>query len=69
MTRDKAMALTPEQLAALRRYAVKHGRCWKSRLSSDWASGRDAGQQDGSYLRQIRNTLGPAWLMDFRMPT
>lgn len=67
MTRAKALAMTPEQYAALRRYAEKHGRRWKSRLSSDWASGRDAEQPDGAYLRQIRNTLGPDWLTGFRM--
>ncbi len=66
--RHRHVALTPEQFAALQRYAEKHGRCWKSRLSSDWANGRDAEQLDGAYLRQIRNTCGPAWLMDFRMP-
>lgn len=64
MTRDKALAL------ASRRSKERGGpmRCWKSRLSSDWANGRDAEQLDGAYLRQIRNTCGPAWLMDFRMP-
>lgn len=67
--RHRGVALTPEQFAALQRYAANYGRNWKSRLSSDWASGRDAEQQGGAYLRQIRNTFGPTWLKDFRMPT
>lgn len=63
-----AVSLTAEQFAALQHYANRHGRCWKSQLLRDWATGRDAEQSDGSLLRQIRNTLGPAWLNAYRLP-
>lgn len=62
------VVLTREQFAALQRYAAQHGRTWKRDLSSAWASGTDEREPDGAYLRQIRNTFGPSWLMAFRMP-
>ena len=55
----------PEQLAALERFAEHHGRSWKSKLSSAWASGEDASMADGPLLRQVRNQLGPNWLQTF----
>lgn len=66
--RHDGVALTPEQFAALQRYASHHGRHWKSQLLDDWGTGRDAEQSDGSLLRQIRNTLGPAWLNAYCLP-
>ncbi|MDP2432286.1 MAG: hypothetical protein Q8O33_09655 [Pseudomonadota bacterium] len=66
--RHDGVALTAEQFAALQRYAGHHGRCWKSQLLGDWTTGRDAERSDGSLLRQIRNTLGPAWLNAYRLP-
>lgn len=66
--RHRGVALTPEQLAVLQRYADKHGRSWKRKLSSAWTSGADEREPDACYLRQIRNTLGPAWLIAYRMP-
>lgn len=66
--RHREVALTPEQFAALQRYVAKHGRYWKRDLSSAWSSGADEREPDGAYLRQIRNILGPSWLMGFRMP-
>jgi len=66
--RRDGVALTPEQFAALQRYAGHHGRRWKSQLLDDWSMSCDAEQSDGSLLRQIRNTLGPAWLNAYRLP-
>lgn len=54
--------LTEDQKSALQKFANKHGRIWKMRLSGFWSSGTDAQQQDGALLRQVRNTLGPNWL-------
>jgi hypothetical protein len=62
------VALTREQFEAMQRYAVQHGQTWKRALSSAWETGADEREPDGVYLRQIRNTFGPSWLMKFRMP-
>lgn len=59
--------LTEEQAVAIYKYAVKYGRYWKAQLRSDWETGRDAEQEGGGYLRQIRNTFGPSWLNKFRI--
>lgn len=58
---------SPAQLDALRVYAAMHGRRWKDKLYSDWASGRDACRENGELLRQIRNQFGPLWLDTFRL--
>ncbi len=57
--------VTNEQLKALRDFAAIYGRCWKQELREAWMSGdgRDTGE-----LRQLRNTLGPSWLISFRFP-
>jgi hypothetical protein len=59
------MKPTPEQLKALKEFARVYGRNWKHELRLAWMSGdgRDAGP-----LRQVRNTLGPAWLDSFTLP-
>ena len=60
---------TPEQLAALQRYARDNGRNWKRELCSAWFDGSDVTRNvDGPYLRQVRNTFGPQWLMKFKLP-
>lgn len=59
---------TPEQLAALSRFAKRVGADWKGRLSAAWTSGKDATMPDGHLLRQLRNRLGPEWLMSFTLP-
>jgi len=53
---------TPEQLWALRDFAEKNGRNWKSILKDAWASGKDDQLANGGLLRQVRNELGPQWL-------
>lgn len=58
-----------EQLDALRTFAKRHGRQWKSALVNAWAAGSDASEPNGHLLRQLRNRLGPEWLVGFRLPT
>jgi hypothetical protein len=55
--------LTAEQLAALRNYADTHGRTWKAQLNHEWMTGTSRG-----LLQQIRNSFGPTWLVQFRLP-
>ena len=54
--------LTPEQLTAIKAYAAANGARWKTKLHSDWLYGTDT-----PLLRQIRNRLGPEWLMHFKL--
>lgn len=58
---------TSEQLEALRRFAAKHGRNWRTKLSQAWASGKDERLPDAALLRQVRNQLGPKWLKRFKL--
>lgn len=53
--------LTDQQLQALREYAAKNGRTWKSKLGDDWLHCRTRGD-----LQQIRNQFGPTWLKRFK---
>jgi hypothetical protein len=59
--------LTETQLAALRAYAARGGRYWKSRLIQAWLNGALRGD-DAPALQEIRNTRGPAWLLKFKLP-
>jgi hypothetical protein len=61
------MTLTTEQLAALQAFKVRNGRSWKSKLLDAWMTGRDAHEPDGSYLRQVRNQVGPSGLLKLRV--
>lgn len=54
---------TSEQIEALKAYAREHGRYWKSALQDDWLSANCQGP-----LRELRNTLGPSWLVRYRLP-
>lgn len=54
--------LTPDQIAAIRRYAGAHGRTWKSKLQDDWFHARTSGE-----MQTLRNTHGPSWLVSFRL--
>ena len=51
-----------EQIDALNEYRAKHGNKWAARLLGEWLTGRDASQENGHLLRQIRNQFGPQWL-------
>ncbi len=57
--------LSAEQIDALRAYRDRHGRRWKSCLLSEWLSSTGA---EGPELRQVRNTFGPSWLLNYRLP-
>lgn len=52
---------TAEQVAALKAYAAKNGRTWKSKLLADWMGARIS---EGAILRSVRNDFGPTWLLD-----
>lgn len=56
-----------EQLAALRRFARRHGQRWKHALRLAWETGRDENLHDGALLRQVRNQFGPAWLLKTKL--
>lgn len=58
---------TPEQLAALIAFAAANGRTWKDKLNRSWEVGDTHGQWTAP-LRQVRNNLGPSWLMRFKLP-
>lgn len=58
-----------EQLAALVAYAKAHGRKWKSQLNHAWMTGQYGMSDDSMNLQQVRNTLGPTWLIRFRLPS
>lgn len=57
---------TAEQLRAVDRFALKHGRYWKRELRLAWYTGRDAEEPEGHLLRQVRNNFGPPWLEKYR---
>lgn len=59
---------TQEQLAALQQFANENGRNWRKVLSLAWATGRDERQPNASFLRQVRNEYGTAWLFSKRNP-
>jgi hypothetical protein len=63
-TLERMAGPTPDQIAAVAAFAVKHGRKWRAALADAWWTGRDASEPDGHLLRQVRNRFGPAWLRD-----
>lgn len=60
--------LTTEQLRAIREFASQHGRTWKSQLRECWMTGQYPPDCDSRSLQNIRNSFGPIWLVNFRMP-
>lgn len=54
-----------EEIDALRAYRAQHGRRWKSRLLAERLSSTG---DEGPELRQVRNTFGPSWLLNYRLP-
>jgi len=61
------MTLTIEQLHAVELWAEIHGRNWKSALREAWMSGDYSGFERSNVLQCLRNTLGPSWLVRFRL--
>lgn len=60
--------LTDEQVDALLQWAHRNGRTWKSSLRDAWMTGDYGGFEDANFLQQVRNNLGPAWLVRYRLP-
>jgi len=66
--------LTPEELAQLQRWAAVEGRYWKDALQKEsWWRGipaRDRRGESNGYelLYGLRNTHGPSWLVNFKLP-
>lgn len=68
MARGNTFTPTDSQLAAIKEFAAKAGRTWKSQLATAWQCGADAREPMGSELRQIRNSLGgPAWVHSLKL--
>lgn len=59
---------TAEQLAALQAFAANNGRYWKRLLRHAWETGDYQVEDDSASLQQVRNTLGPSWLVRFKLP-
>ena len=57
---------TDQELEALREYAARHGRSWKSVLNHAWMG--EPPHDDRPILRRLRNTHGPTWLDRYRLP-
>ena len=55
--------LTAEETAVVAKYAREHGRRWKADLREAWANASEPG-----ILQALRNTLGPNWLVSYRLP-
>lgn len=64
---EKTSSLSQPQLTAVRTFALRHGRNWKSKLNLAWYSGKDDSMPDGWILRQLRNNFGSTWLRGFRL--
>jgi hypothetical protein len=55
--------LTPEELQALKSYAAYAGRTWKAELRHAWMHASMPG-----LLHKLRNSHGPSWLVQFKLP-
>ena len=56
------------QTDALRTFAKRNGRRWKSQLLALWVDGQDWREPEAPFLRQIRNTVGPSGLTRLKLP-
>lgn len=61
--------LTDEQREVIEAFAHKYGREWKEVLRNAWFNGKDIAEHNGHLLRQVRNNLGPRWLLKFNLET
>ncbi len=64
----RSQTLTDEQMDALQQWAHRYGRNWKTHLRDAWMTGNYGGFEASNYLQQVRNNLGPSWLVRFRLP-
>jgi hypothetical protein len=64
--------LSVEEIAELRAYSSVEGRGWKDRLQTEsWWRGipaRDKTGREYPLLYGLRNTHGPSWLVNFKLP-
>lgn len=69
-TKKTKPAPNAEQLGAIQRFAARKGRDWKHSLNACWLRASYPGAPDGdaALLQQVRNALGPSWLVGFRLP-
>lgn len=58
--------ITLVELSVLRQYKLTHGRRWKNTLLTAWMTGIYDDSDNTCVLQQIRNTLGPTWLVNIR---
>jgi hypothetical protein len=58
------------ELEAIRRFARRAGRTWKSSLRYSWerSSYAPASDDDAAILQRLRNTRGLVWLAGFKLP-
>jgi hypothetical protein len=54
--------LTEEQQRAIREFAAIHGKGWKQTLTEQWWSASAS-----PLLHGLRNSHGPAWLLDYKL--
>lgn len=63
--------LTPNELDALKAFADKFGKAWKTKLAFEyWPNARiftDSKGNDRYELHTLRNHLGPVWLSKFTL--
>lgn len=66
--KDAYEALTQPQQVALDAFRERNGRNWKSALREGWerARYRNTSPDDAAALQQVRNSLGPEWLAQYR---
>ncbi len=60
------MKLTTEQLEALQAWQSVRGRAWKADVRLAWETGDYQHSRHASALQQLRNELGPRWLIAYR---
>lgn len=60
------LSLSVNQFDALKAFAAKHGRRWKTTLRETWETGQPVPGFPGLY--ELRNSCGPSWLQKIRLP-
>ena len=56
-------ALDADEARAVREFAARKGRTWKTVLSAQWMR-----SEASPILMRLRNRLGPAWLKGLKLP-
>lgn len=70
---SRKQTATDEQITSIRLFAKANGRRWKAELRNLWLNGdyynAVLGGADPAHLQQLRNNLGPSWLITFKLGT